>query len=268
MTIRFIQSQCIGVLFSSLLFGSFLFAAEPSLEVIWRTEQGENKIGDFALSALPKKSARNTMEKDPLNGEMVRWEGYSLSALLDLAMEKMTVEQRADVDLLILVGRNGARATIPRSLAVKYRLVLASRRNGKELDAERGPLYSVMPWSSQEAIFSESLPLQKYFVPGLNRIELVHARNYFGPYFLDKRTDPKAVRGERLFVQTCMGCHDSGNNGKRDIRQALLLSTQKNHKDIIGYPTLSAAQSLAVEAYFRMISIQSANPTPLTSTSR
>jgi hypothetical protein len=40
-------------------------------------------------------------------------------------------------------------------------------------------------------------------------VELTSYQERLGSHFLKRRTDPAALRGEKLFVQNCMACHFS-----------------------------------------------------------
>jgi hypothetical protein len=240
-----------------LAIGSFLMAgARPlsagetssaSLRLTWKNGTAERVLGDFVVSELPAGAQRRSKEKDPKTGELVTWEGISLSWLLDHAIERLSVEEKAAIDLVILIGKNGERAIIPRGIVVRDPLILALRRAGKEV-GERGPIYSVVPWSTSNKLGQEPLPLERYFVPSIERVELTNSKLFYEPFFLSKRSDPRAVRGERLFVQTCMACHDSGRR-KKDF--PLTLETAATHKPVTGLPKFTALDSAALKAYFK-----------------
>ena len=146
-------------------------------------------------------------EKDPLTGKMVKWEGVLLSQVVEKTLNELSLEHRAQIDLLILKGKSGVQAVLPRALASKYPILLATNWDSRAASPDIGPIYSVIPWTSKPKILKEDLPLQKYFVPQLNRIELTNYRQLYNPFYLKRRTDPSAMRGEKIFVQNCISCH-------------------------------------------------------------
>ncbi len=123
-------------------------------------------------------------------------------------MSTLSVEEKAYVDLVIVRNDQDERALIPRAFINKYPLYLAMSRDGKSLGAD-GPLYSVAPWTSNSRIRTEGLSLEALFVPRVSKIELTNYRDQFGAMYLKRRTDPAAIRGEKLFVQNCLACHHS-----------------------------------------------------------
>ena len=122
-------------------------------------------------------------------------------------MEDLPLDKKAQVDLVILKSEHGQPAQIPRALMTKYPLFLAYRWDSSESEKlGRGPLVSIIPWSSKPKIQSEEVPLESYFISQVTEIELTSYRDRFSPLILKRRTDPAAMRGEKLFVQNCVGC--------------------------------------------------------------
>lgn len=186
----------------------------------------------------------STRERDPAGGGNAQWKGVPLSKLIDQAIEGLTVEQRSGIDLVILKNAAGAKAFIPRSLVTKYPILIASIRDGKPLAAPRGPLLSVVPWTSRPKITDEELPLESYLIPGLSEVELTSYKNLYGAYFLKRRTDPVAMRGEKIFVQTCLGCHA----GADPIPQSDAVASA-SHAAVKGFPRLQDRNRRAVQSY-------------------
>ena len=180
------------------------------LKAIWSSLGKSQDLKTWSLAELEKLKKVVTKEKDPNTGKVTRFEGFLVSSLLDKALEGLTVENRALVDLVVFKGKNGVRATIPRALISKYPLVLAYHWDKEGMADSREPLFSVIPWSTHPKILNEDLPLETYFIPHVAQIELTNYRERYQPLFLKRRTDPSAMRGEKLFVQNCTGCH-SGN---------------------------------------------------------
>jgi hypothetical protein len=160
------------------------------------------------LARLKRSIAR---EKDPRTGKVVKSEGFLLSQFVEEILEKLPIESRAQIDLIVLKGANGQQALVPRALMIKYPLLVAIHSDQLSRQVH-GPLSIVVPWTSRPKIQNEELPLESFFVSGLNQVELTNYRHQFGGLFLKRRTDPKAMRGEKLFVQSCAGCHESGRS--------------------------------------------------------
>jgi hypothetical protein len=215
---QFLQVVCFGFGFTIETGIPSVFAVEPEpsfhLEVSLATKGVSQEIVQWTVSDLAQlKGVKklSSREKDPLIGKVFKWEGLSLSSLVDRALETLPLESRAQVDLIILKNAAGDRAQIPRSLIAKYPFLLVFHRFPLEIKETRGPLYSVAPWSSKPRILSEGLPLQKFFVPQLSKIELTSYRDQYSLLFLKRRTDPSAMRGEKLFIQNCTHCHNDSN---------------------------------------------------------
>src|SRR6185437_7186100 len=129
-----------------------------------------------------------------------------------------------------------------RSFIVKYPMLLAVRENGKKLDE----LKSVAPWTSHPRTRKEGLPLETYFVSGVNEIDLDNYRERYGDIFLKERTDPVAMRGEKIFIQGCLGCHDS-QPGMVKAR-----NWQGTHPSVNGGPELNKPEFRALNSYLRI----------------
>ena len=200
---------------------SFLFqksekaqAAQPTfLSLVWSASHSlseqERVLRDWSITELAHHAMKTTAERDPITGSKTTWKGILLSKLVEEAIDKLPLEDRAQFDLVILKGHLGETAFIPRALITKYPFLLAVWTGGaeKSLGFERGPIYSIVPWTSRPKILNEDLPLENFFVPKIVKIELANYGIRYGSLFLKRRTDPSAIRGEKIFVQSCTGCH-------------------------------------------------------------
>jgi hypothetical protein len=191
------------------------FGAPASLVAAWAPPGLTQDLKTWTLKDLRDTAQfkrHASQERDPLTGKLTRWEGVLLSQLVEKVLNDLPVESRARVDLVVLKGSQGERAQIPRALISKYPIFLALQGDSVSLGNrstahDRGPIFSVVPWSSKPKILSEDLPLENYFVSRLNRIELTSYKDQYSSLFLKRRTDPFAMRGEKLFVQNCVSCH-------------------------------------------------------------
>lgn len=185
-------------------------AESPSVEILWRMGARTQSLARWAPDlhteaaigtpgAVPLLSLR---ERDPATGAIAQWKGARLSSLIDSAIATLAPEQKAHIDWIVLHARSGREVLLPRWVATKYPVLLASSRDGKTI----APM-SVLPWTSRASLAQEELPLDAFFVSDLTRIELTHAPMRMGSVFLKRRTDPIALRGEKLFTKNCAACH-------------------------------------------------------------
>ena len=188
------------------------------LSVTWSLQGSDTlsqskELRSWTLGDLESLKKTGSREKDPHSGKMVKWEGVLLSHLIEKTLAHLPNEERAQVDLVVLKSKSNKKALIPRALVNKYPILLAFRSSseaGRDSFEGRGPVFSVVPWSSKPKILQEDLPLENFFLPQITQIELTNYRNQYSPLFLKRRTDPSAMRGEKLFVQNCVTCHADG----------------------------------------------------------
>jgi mono/diheme cytochrome c family protein len=154
------------------------------------------------------------------------------SSFLDEVLGSLPVEGRAQVDLVVLRNRTGQSAFIPRALFAKYPMLLA---------IEGGSLHSVVPWSSKVRILKEDLPIESFFMSNVTELELTNYKERFSPFFLKRRTDPSAIRGEKLFVQNCVTCHSVERGSSVSAVSAMLKTMEKVNR--------AAAQSFGVQEH-------------------
>jgi hypothetical protein len=186
--------------------------ANYKLTATWLGSSPRSELQSWSWDQLQKMKKTASREKDPRTGKLIKWEGVLLSSVVDKALEGLPVEGRAQVDLVILKNALGAQVMIPRAFISKYPVMLAWNWDSADPQdlAARGQVYSVVPWTSKPRILSEDLPLQNFFLGQITQIEFTNYRDRYGSLFLKRRTDPSAMRGEKLFVQNCASCHSSG----------------------------------------------------------
>ena len=238
------------------------------LVTYWKAHGQVQELKQWTLGELAQLKKSQTREKDPLTGRVLQWEGVVLSQLVDSALEKLPLESRAQVDLVILKGDDGDQAIIPRSFINKYPFLLAYRwSSGAHLSSSpMGPLFSVVPWTSKPSVFNEDLPIEKYFVKSLSKVELASYRELYGPLYLKRRTDPFAMRGEKLYVQNCVSCHHEASGSSPHG----LLTDEKTQKFMHeGHPSLLTTpvrltdrDRRSVLRYFEAYRSENAVPTP------
>jgi hypothetical protein len=226
--------------------------ATPSLAVSLRTGSSHQIIQSFSKDTLATVRSNSIRETVPGDGQPGQWQGPSLSALIDVAINALPPEKKAQIDVLILRGKGGRTAVLPRALAQKYPIVVATQKDGKPLSAEAGPIMLVIPWTTRPALKAEGAPLEKLFVTGLEKIELANYREVYGHLFLRRRTDPSAMRGEKLFVQNCLTCHAAGHGPAVDeiAQQSRARKLSENgHPHVSGAPELTSRDRRALRSY-------------------
>lgn len=233
---------------TSLKFFAFLLGAmchlpvshaQGALKVTWIATQPATVIQEFQSDELKKLKHSNSTEADGRNGKRVRFEGVLLSDVIEKSLTGMGNEKKAQVDLVILKNPQGVEALIPRSFLVKYPVLLAQSEDRKSL----GALKSVVPWTSHPKARGEGLPLETYFVSNVQEIQLANYRERYGEVYLKRRMDPLAMRGEKIFIQSCLSCHDS-EPGINKARQWV-----GKHPTVNGSPKLDSREQRAIQSY-------------------
>ncbi len=213
-------------------------AGEPARDLrFWSVE--ELTSGKFGEGKTKK--VRSSRERDPRTGEVVEWKGTLLSDWVTEALSELSPKTRAEVDLLLLKTVKGDQAWMPRAFVVKYPILLAGQRGSKSLGDQSPQI--VLPWTSRTRvdINQEEMPLEILFLQGVRSIEFANSKERFRDYRLTRRTDPSAIRGEKLFMSSCISCHAQGQG------PALEVITQEVHAQKIestGHPKVPHGPAL------------------------
>ncbi len=212
--------------------------ADVGFQAFWR-HAGQAQVlktwnGD-EIRAFKQTASR---ERDPGSGELTQWRGVLLSSLLESALSTLSTENKAQIDLVILKNESGLQALIPRALTVKYPVLIAFKKDLSSLD-------SVIPWTSRSKVMQENLPLESYFLKHLTQVEFTNYKELYSEYFLKKRTDPAAIRGEKIFIQSCMACH-YGSQNKAAVQVFL-----KAHPKVKGLPKMTEKDLRSLESYYQ-----------------
>ena len=91
-------------------------------------------------------------------------------------------------------------------------MLLGRPKGERELASResREGLKVVLPFQSQPKIRQETLPLAQYEKKGIQQIILTRLEAIVSAdVFLRDRADPLALRGEKRFLQSCVGCHQN-----------------------------------------------------------
>jgi hypothetical protein len=193
-----------------------------------------NPLKTWSISDLENLRYIHTQEKSPL-GKTVSWKGPLLSSVVEKTIENLPPEQKAQVDLLVFTGVNGEKFQLPRWLTIKYPVLLA---------VQNGALKLVLPWTSKPKIWEEGLPLNRIQMRDIARVEFASYHQAYGSLYLKRRTDPLALRGEKIFVQNCTACHSMG------IEKTTSKLSSSGHPAMIDSPRLQSRDVRALESYF------------------
>ncbi len=246
--IPFLLFPCLLLSMPGAVFGDL----SGDLLIEWRSGQEVLPLVRLTLQDLAGMKQSRAKEPAPQTSAVSSWQGPALSLIVEEGMKKLPAARRAQVDLVVLHGRGGVRALLPRAFVVKYPILVAARKEGSPLDAATGPLATIVPWSSNKKIQLEGVPLESFFVSGLERIEFANYRELYGSVFLKRRTDPAAMRGERLFVQNCLACHAAGQGPA--VSEIARVDRNKGgsdspHPEVRGVPSLTSRDRRALRSY-------------------
>ncbi len=200
-----------------------------SLQFAWEppNEKTPRVLKNFELGELESRKLATLTERDPLaknTQENVKFQGLSLSQLIEEATKTFSAADRSDTDLVVMKTRAGREALMPKAFLVKYpQIQIALKKNGQPLGVESPRL--VLPATTNAKIQKENMLLEPMFVSELASITLSSYERRYGSFFLKRRTDPAAMRGEKLFLQNCITCHTQAA-----VTMVYLTSSDKIHK--------------------------------------
>ncbi len=232
------------------------------VRAIWKNGGKLQELKYWTLETLSHWKQSSNQEQEPGTRKRVHWQGVLLSEFMDHALEGLTADQKAQIDLVILKDQKGIRALIPRFFIVKYPILLALKKNRQELGLE-GPLYSRVSGLLHSKVHQENLPVEFFSVPGLVEVEFSNYREKLGDIFLKRRTDPAAVRGEKIFVQNCASCHAVGHGpslaeiSRLNGGQGGRILASMSHPEIKGSPQLSPRDWRSLESYWLARGVES-----------
>jgi cytochrome c553 len=233
------------ILFSLFAVGSVEASEAVVLKAAWRASSAVHPLKSWTLQEWSQLKMASSSEKDPESGQLLHWKGVLISKWIEKELSELPLDQRSQVDLLVFKNEKGEQAIIPRYLLNKYPVMLGFER-GKETSAGKSPLTVVIPWTSKPKIHEENLPLAAYQISGVSEVDFSSYEARFNSLMLKRRTDPAAIRGEKMVVQNCVGCH--GNGRARSVPE-LPLNATFGHPNGNGAPKLNARDVRALVSY-------------------
>ena len=169
--------------------------------------------------------AQESKPKDVILHERgVTWVGRSLTEIVDSALKLKTASERSQIDLVMIEGGEQgiglSRETVkkvylPRAFLVKYPKIILAHSKGspeKQMPLEAQSLELVLPRKTTPKIENEGILLDLARVSQVTKIILTSYQDEYQAFRLQKRTDPSAMRGEKLFLQNCIFCHGDKKN--------------------------------------------------------
>lgn len=225
------------------LIASISLANAGEVKTVWSASEAPHPLKSWTMAELQKLKSVTHHEKDLTSGHSSSWKGPEVSLLVDKTIESLPAEQKAQVDLIILKDSAGNSIRVPRSLIVRFPVILSPHGETAKL---------VLPLNSKPKIWEEGLPLGMYQFHDVAEIEFANAHQLYGTYFLKSRKDPLAVRGEKIFTQNCLSCHAGGKNGVVDVmgfeKSARKLASA-SHPQIKNAPQLKSREMKALISY-------------------
>lgn len=230
-----------------------------ALDVYWTVSGKKTLLRQFAASDLKKIKTTTRTEALGKGQEAIRWRGVLFSDLLEEALSSATPAEKSRIDLVLLRTQEGAETPVPRAFVQKYPYLLAFERVGQKTFVEA--FSAVPPISSQgKKLEAEIFPYTRYAVESLSAIELTNYRDFYGrAMFLERRSDPLLLLGEKRYYQVCVGCHHSKSS---DIPQELARSlfrfreNQTTHEKVSEMPKLGPSDEQALVKFIEEIQKQ------------
>jgi hypothetical protein len=199
----------VWVVFSAILASANSFADAPSadskgISVVWSAAgaPSEHAIRTWSAKEIVGLKHTTIREKAAETGPTLSWQGPLLSEFIKESMKELPLSQQASVDLLVFRSRTGSQVAIPRWLVTRYPVLLGTQKKG-----DHRSFQVVLPWTSHPAIRKENVPVRAYGIADVVSIELSSYDQAYHSFYLKKRNDPVAMKGEKLFVQNCTSCH-------------------------------------------------------------
>jgi hypothetical protein len=133
---------------------------------------------------------------DALKREKAKNGGVLLTDLAAEALKALTAADKSRLDLVMVSLADGPQLWIPWAALKTLRLELKVPELTLKVRPTSGdlPYAGVTAWEGHRA----------------SAVEFANVQQKLGPWFLTKRTDPIALRGEKLFVQGCASCYAQG----------------------------------------------------------
>lgn len=234
--------------------GALLFSTLPAqawastpLSDVWTASASPKSLKSWSLDELKKLKESSSRERDPSTGKVISWKGPLMSTVVEKTIEDLPGEDKAQVDLIIFQSSTGDKAQVPRWLINKYPVMLA---------VHDGVLKLVLPWSTRPKIWEEGLPLNRYALKDIVQVEFANYQKIYGSFYLKRRTDPLALRGEKIFVQNCTTCHSAG------IEKSARKLASTGHPEMKDAPKLKDRDMRALVSYID--EFKGENPTTVT----
>lgn len=186
---------------------------------------------------------------DPQTQEKFKTHGVVLSEFVNVVLQKLPLEARAVVDLVVVIDQQNRKVEIPRSFINRHPLFLAK----KQTTATKWFLF--LP-AAEEKVKQEVLPVERYRVDGVQQVLLTSYSRYYSKRFFSKQqTDPALARGEKRFVQTCLACHaldaEGMDPGKKLLPTNLSQFQMAGHPAVRAMPAFNLLDQRAVEKFAR-----------------
>jgi hypothetical protein len=196
---------------SGILIALFFAFSANAMDVVFLTQPMPQVLKTWSTDQLNKFPRRGSKGRA---GEV-----SAQSFIFDDSSHSLSIDQRADIDLITLRGDNGI-ARVPRFMVWRGFLKFSWDPNTKTLNAS--------------AVKNRLLvPVEAFAIHNIQKIELAQHSWVYPGTALKLRTNPAASRGEKLYTQSCLACHSLPNvSGLKpeDLRHDRLKKFSLAHK--------------------------------------
>jgi len=223
-----------------------------SLLFYWETNGIPRELQSLEWKDLFKLKTIKRQSPDPETHRLVQWEGVLLSQVIENAMKSLCNEKQAKIDLVILKNKQNNTVVLPRAFLSKYPLLLGFQNTSPH--HLQNSLCLVVPWTAQPKTFTEDLAIQNFFISHISQIDLTSYQERYSQFFLKRRTDPVAMRGEKLFVHHYAECQyqRTQNPAIREKTATDLLKNTAEHSTT----TSSSALAHLAQAQFETLLVE------------
>jgi len=224
------------------------------IDVSWEYKGKARALKTWYLEELLEWRGAISRERAPQDTGLSLWRGPRLSKLVQIALKGMPLQDQGIVDLIVLKGEGDREVSVPRAFVRKYPMILAVEKNGASLPQQTQPVYTIVPWNTEPELMKEIYPAGNYFIEKVKAVVLTNHQDRYSKFYLERRTDPMAIRGERVYSFNCMGCHNASQ-----LSNAIHLVSQigeghliERHRQKVNYmPQLSDSDQKGLVSYLK-----------------
>ena len=182
-----------------------------------------NIQGAYGLEVTLLTSQGSKILKTWTEGDLKKLSGgrAAISAqklIIDESTSQLDLNDRADIDVVTVIGESGQKVRVPRFMV--WRGFLKLELSHGRLNSKGDPSHLLVP-------------AEIFRINNIQKIELSRASHLYPGTRLTLRTNPAASRGEKLYTQSCLACHGASaakGLAVSDMTQSALANFNTEHK--------------------------------------